>query len=194
MLLCCMKTRESDMPDEAMWEGFFDAEAVLRKLGLNELCCDVVEFGCGYGTFTIPAARLISGTMHTVDIEQAMVARTLERARSETLDNVHAVCRDFVSQGTGLSTASVDYAMLFNILHAEEHDDMLREARRVLRPGGALAVMHWNYDAGTPRGPSMAVRPRPEELRAAVEAIRFTSITDEPIDLPSYHYGWMFRK
>lgn len=30
-----MKMRESGMPDEAMWEGFFDPPAGLGKLGLT---------------------------------------------------------------------------------------------------------------------------------------------------------------
>ena len=34
---------------------------------------------------------------------------------------------------------------------------LLREARRVLEPGGLLGVMHWNYDPATPRGPSMDI-------------------------------------
>ena len=53
-----MKARESGMPEESVWAGFFAPEAVLRKLGLTSSCGDVVDFGCGYGTFTIPAARL----------------------------------------------------------------------------------------------------------------------------------------
>ena len=71
-----MKTRESGMPDESMWTDFFDAEAVLRKLGLTSSCGDVVDFGCGYGTFTVPVARMISGTVHALDIEPEMVQAT----------------------------------------------------------------------------------------------------------------------
>ena len=62
-----MKTRESGMPDESMWTDFFDAETVLRKLGLTSSCGDVVDFGCGYGTFTIPAARMIGRSKQVVD-------------------------------------------------------------------------------------------------------------------------------
>ena len=50
-----MKTRESGMPEESLWATFFTPEEVLHKLGLPT-AGDVVDFGCGYGTFTIPAA------------------------------------------------------------------------------------------------------------------------------------------
>jgi hypothetical protein len=48
-----MKGRESGMPDEAYWSSFFDTEAVIETLlGPATEAGDVVEFGCGYGTFT----------------------------------------------------------------------------------------------------------------------------------------------
>ena len=75
-----MKTRESGMSDESMWESFFDPPTVLAKLGLTDQCRDVVDFGCGYGTFTIPAARRISGTVTTCDIDEAAIERTRQRA------------------------------------------------------------------------------------------------------------------
>lgn len=64
-----MKGRESGMPDETYWESFFDpygfVEAILGGIDL----VDVVEFGSGYGTFTLPVARLASGVVHALDID-----------------------------------------------------------------------------------------------------------------------------
>ena len=54
-----MQTRESGMPPEEMWSKFFDPITVLKNLGLAANCRDVLEFGCGYGTFTIPAAQMV---------------------------------------------------------------------------------------------------------------------------------------
>src|SRR3990170_4444032 len=92
-----MKTRESGMPEEEMWREFFDTEAILRLLKLNSSCRDVVEFGCGYGTFTIPAARIVRGTVHALDIEPEMVAITKYKAEAKGLRNVQVCLRDFVS-------------------------------------------------------------------------------------------------
>ena len=47
-----MKVRDSGMPVETDWEGFFDPRQVLAKLDFNEFETDVVDFGCGYGTFS----------------------------------------------------------------------------------------------------------------------------------------------
>ncbi len=93
-------------------------------------------------------------------------------------------------QWTGEGT--IDVAMLFNILHAVERRAMLEEAFRVLRPGGKLAIIHWNFDASTPRGPSMSIRPQPGECRAWAEEVGFVAISPADIDLPPYHYGLVF--
>ena len=58
-----MKARESGMPDEGMWSGFFDPGQVLERLGLTADVPAAVDLGCGYGTFTIPAARRVRGTV-----------------------------------------------------------------------------------------------------------------------------------
>ncbi|MCG3181829.1 MAG: hypothetical protein BIFFINMI_04264 [Phycisphaerae bacterium] len=189
-----MKTRESGMPDEGLWESFFQPERTLRLLGLSENCRTAVEFGCGYGTFTIPAARIVSGVVFAIDIEPEMVRATAARATAAGLSNVRVCQRDFVAEGTGLPDASVDYAMLLNILHAERPESLLAEARRVLTPGGTLGIMHWNYDPSTPRGPSMDIRSRPEQLRTWAESAGFVTACDQPIDLPPYHYGWVMRR
>src|SRR5450759_1549880 len=68
-----MKTRESGMPDEDRWISFFDPGFILGELGLNQSCQCVVDLGCGYGTFSIPAARRITGTVYAMDINPKMV-------------------------------------------------------------------------------------------------------------------------
>jgi SAM-dependent methyltransferase len=184
-----MKTRESGMPPEEMWQSFFDSDGILTKLGLDSNCGDVLEFGCGYGTFTIPAAQRIRGTVYAIDIEPEMLAITGAKAKAVGAANIELLQRDFVVDGSGLADRTVDYVMLFNILHAQERMALLREARRVLRPHGKLAIIHWNFDASTPRGPSMSIRPKPGQCRAWAEEVGFAAISPSDIDLPPYHYG-----
>ena len=59
-----MKVRESGMPEQKMWEKFFDLRKILVTLGIDKQTTDVAEFGCGYGTFTIPAAKIIRGKIY----------------------------------------------------------------------------------------------------------------------------------
>ena len=187
-----MKTRESGMPDQNMWEKFFDAEKILATLGLDKDTNDVAEFGCGYGTFTITAAKAIKGEIYALDIDPTMVQTTKEKVKSHKLNNVSVELRDFMTEGSGLEDNTVDYVMLFNILHLENPRDLLREAARILKESGKLAVIHWNYDSSTPRGPSMKIRPKPKQC---VEWARDAGFTNPILhDLKPYHYGIVFAK
>ncbi len=186
-----MKGRESGMPLKDMWEGFFNPIETLNIMGLGE-AKNVVEFGCGYGTFTIPAAKMIRGTIYAIDIESEMTEATGKEAKVEGLHNVKTILRDFMAQGTGLPAESVDYVMLFNILHIENPEIMLQEAWRILKKKGKVGIIHWNYDASTPRGPSMEIRPKPSACIKWTEDIGF--IQPEQYNLKPYHYGIVMRK
>jgi ubiquinone/menaquinone biosynthesis C-methylase UbiE len=183
-----MKIRDSGMPDEQMWEQFFAPEKILRSLGLVRDTQSVVEFGCGYGTFSVAAAQIIAGTVHGLDIEGEMLEVTRQKAKTLGVENITLHLRDFITDGTGFDDGSVDYAMLFNILHPENPASLLTEAHRILRSGGIIAVIHWNYDEKTPRGPAMEIRPRPEDIRGWLKRAGFSRISGT-IQLPPYHYG-----
>ena len=189
-----MKVRDSGMPDEEMWSEFFDPAATMAIFGLDQGVHDLVEFGCGYGTFTLAAAGIASGTVHALDIEPDMVGGVSEKCREAGIANVQPTVRDFVGQGTGLADNSMDAALLFNILHHEEPVALMKEALRVLKPNGMLAVIHWNYDPTTPRGPAMEIRPRPEQCIAWGREAGFCFNELNRYDLPPYHYGLLFRK
>jgi SAM-dependent methyltransferase len=186
-----MKTRESGMPGEGYWESFFQPEATLRMLGLSEGCHNVLEVGCGYGTFTIPAAKIVGGTVYALDIDPEMVARTIQRAHATGQANVRSIQHDFLTEPPPVTDA--DFAMLFNILHAEQSPCLLSRARAALRAGGLLGIIHWNHDPQTPRGPSMEIRPHPEDLRRLAVAAGFVIQTPH-VDLPPWHYGIVAQK
>lgn len=189
-----MKVRDSGMPDEEMWSGFFDPAKVLAIFGLDQNVQSLVEFGCGYGTFTLAAAGIAAGTVHALDIESEMVDVVRQKCDEAGIDNVQAEVRDFVAAGTGLADNSMDAALLFNILHHEEPVNLMKEAFRVLKPNGMLAVIHWNYDPTTPRGPAMEIRPRPEQCIEWGREAGFSFNAQNCYDLPPYHYGLLFKK
>lgn len=187
-----MKGRESGMPPEEMWEEFFNPTGILAVMEADDHVVDAMEFGCGYGTFTIPAAKIIRGRIHALDIEEEMISATKKEAEKEGLKNVNTILRDFMAEGTGLEAGSVDYVMLFNILHIDNPEIMLREAWRILKPNGKLGIIHWNYDPSTPRGPSMDIRPKPEQCIQWAKEAGFSR--PEQHDLKPYHYGIVMRK
>ncbi|MBC8136052.1 MAG: class I SAM-dependent methyltransferase [Fibrella sp.] len=189
-----MKTRESGMPEESYWETFFDPECIAKRMGADASCGNVVEFGCGYGTFTVPVAAAVSGTVYALDIDPEMIVATEARTRNVNLANVRVIRRDLMADGPGLPDATCDLALLLNMLHCEEPVTHLREAYRNLRPGGRVAIIHWIHDPATPRGPSLAVRPKPEQCRAWAEEVGFVWERDENLTCCAYHWGLVLRR
>jgi SAM-dependent methyltransferase len=172
-----MKIRDSGMPDEAYWETLFDVPLILSRLGIDRFH-DVAELGCGYGTFTIPIAEAIGGTLYTFDVEPEMIVRTKERAAGLPI-----ICeqRDVMESGFGVQ---VDAVLLFNILHCEQPIRLLQHAAAAAP--NVLAI-HWRQ-GDTPRGPSLEIRPRPEQIMFWAKAAGLEYV-GEPIDLPPWHYG-----
>jgi SAM-dependent methyltransferase len=186
------KGRESGMPAEAYWQTFFNPMCILDKLD----CAgpyDVVEFGCGYGLFTVPAAKLVSGVVYALDIDPQMVAATTARAAETGCANVIAQERDFLADGSGRQDGSAGYAMLFNILHVEKPIALLQEAYRALAPGGNVGIIHWKKDAATPRGPSLSIRPSPTQCRSWAEQAGFQFVRYEDLHCCSWHWGMVLE-
>jgi SAM-dependent methyltransferase len=181
-----MKIRDSGMPDQPLWEGFFDAARVLELLDFGSADKDVADLGCGYGTFALAAAKLTRGKVLAFDIEMSMVQATRQRALQMGLANLVAIERDFVAAGTGLAESSVDTVFLFNVLHAEDALGLLREAKRIVKTTGNVRIIHWVHGA-TPRGPGLDIRPRPEQCVAWASAVGLSPRS--PLDLPPYHFG-----
>lgn len=99
-----MKAIESGMPDEKMWESFFNPSIILSQLECNDNIKTIVEFGCGYGTFTIPAAKIIKGKIYALDIDPIMIETIKKKIKKKELVNIEPQLKDFISEGTRLKS------------------------------------------------------------------------------------------
>jgi len=184
-----LKIIDSGMPEENMWSTFFTPQSTLEKLGVSSQMKQIVDLGCGYGTFTIPLANMLPQTrIYAFDIETEMIESVQKKANAHNFKNIIAVQRDFVATGTELEDMSIDYVMLFNILHTENPIGILTEVNRILKKGGKIGIIHWIYDGKTPRGPSLEIRPKPEQCKEWAKEAGFSKF-GEIISLPPYHFG-----
>ncbi|AOP35270.1 methyltransferase type 11 [Leptospira tipperaryensis] len=189
-----MKVRDSGMPEAEYWDTLFNVPLILERMNLLKEIGTIVEFGSGYGTFTLPLAKNHKNRILAFEIENDLVQELQEKAKREGLDHIVPIEKDIIADGTSLTPDSVDYVMIFNLLHHEDPIAILKEAHRILKPGGYAGLVHWNYDPKTPRGPKMEIRPRPEEIYNRAKETQFQIETAQPIDLPPYHYGFLARK
>jgi len=181
------------MPDENIWAGFFDIPLILSEMQINSSIIDLVEIGCGYGTFTIPISQTITGNLFAFDIEKEMIDMVKQKVTTKLLNNIFLFQRDILTQTSGLPDSSVDYVMLFNILHHDEPLDFLNEAYRILKINGKVGIIHWRSDIPTPRGPDLSIRPTPGQIIQWINKLDFSLYKDSVIIRP-YHYGLILSK
>lgn len=113
-------------------------EEVVSRLGLGP-GMTVLDVAAGSGALSIPAARTGADVV-AVDIAPTMVERLTDRARAEGLTGLEAR----VGDGTALDLPddSVDVTMSMNgISLFGDLTGGLREAMRVTRPGGEVAIV-----------------------------------------------------
>jgi len=187
-----MKVRDSGMPHEEMWSEFFNAGAILNQMQLSPELENVVDLGSGYGTFSIPAAQSVRGTVHAFDIEPGMIELLQIKTRKLKLTNIEFHLCDFIADGSGLAADSMDYVMLFNILHHSHPKQILDEAYRILKPGAKAGIIHWRSDIPTPRGPQLDIRPQPYDCKKWAEESGFK--TTKELLLEPYHFGIIIQK
>lgn len=111
-----------------------------RRLGLH--VNDVLDFGCGVGNSVPFLGHYFAGaTLHCADVSE----RSLEVAAARFPGRARWVSIE--ERRLPISDASVDLAFVACVLHhvpVEEHVLWLGELRRVVRPGGLLAVFEHN--------------------------------------------------
>jgi ubiquinone/menaquinone biosynthesis C-methylase UbiE len=99
----------------------------------------VVDYGCGPGSFTIPAAELVGqqGKVFAVDIYPLAISTVKQKASRKGLQNVETIL--VKGYDTGIEASSIDRVLLIDTIHLiEDTDALFREIHRVLKPDGLL--------------------------------------------------------
>ncbi len=188
-----MKVRDSGMPEENLWKSFFDVNNILSELEINNQTRNIVEIGCGYGTFTIEVSKKIKGNIYAFDIDSQMIEHVKKKADNENIKNIILLQKDILEETTLLPSSSIDYVMLFNILHNEQPELFFKETFRILKKSGKIGIIHWRCDIYTPRGPDLNIRLKPEEIMNLIDFEKFKIIKQEFI-LEPYHFGILLSK
>lgn len=118
-------------------QGVIEAEHLHRYLIAAELArgLDVLDVasGEGYGSFLLSH---VAKTVVGVDIADIAVNNATQKYVQDNLKFVCASCTDMP-----LDDASVDLVVSFETIeHHDQHEAMLAEIKRVLRPGGILLI------------------------------------------------------
>jgi SAM-dependent methyltransferase len=104
----------------------------------------ILELAAGPGDVGFLAAELIipGGTLITTDVAPEMLTAAQERAKELGIDNVRFLQVD--AEAIDLPAASVDAVLCrWGFMLLADPEAGLRETRRVVRPGGRVALAAW---------------------------------------------------
>lgn len=149
--------------------NFADPKGNVLQLGLRE-GMKVADLGAGTGHYTLAAAGAVGhdGRVYAVDVQEDILRHLLDSAHKMGLRNVETVWGDIEKRGgTRLKDRSMDAVILSNVLFQAAHkQDVVAEARRILKPGGKLLVIDWAgaYGGMGPRPADVVPEHAAEEL------------------------------
>jgi len=107
----------------------------------------VLDFGCGSGTYTVPAARIVGdkGKVYALDKDSKVLNELMQKAGSAELNNVERI-KTHGELEIELADGSVDVALLFDVLHSyyfcrvEDRRKLLDEVYRVCKAEALVLV------------------------------------------------------
>ena len=100
----------------------------------------VLDYGCGPGSFTLPAAELVGakGIVFGADIHPLAVKTIEKKAEKRGLNNIVPILTDC---DTELEAESIDIVLLYDVIHMfKDPEKILTEMYRVTKKKGILSV------------------------------------------------------
>ena len=150
----------------------------------------VADVGAGTGYFSLPLADVVGpqGKVYAVDAQNEMLLLLRQKLDEATISNVELIHAEAVN--TSLPRSSCDLFFAANVWHEfEDHAAVLKEAARVLKVGGQIAILDWRTDAPPEPGPPVAHRLHSSNAVDALRSRGFQNIAVARVG----SYSWLVR-
>lgn len=175
-----------------MEQNFLNPEQVLSQIDLfPEMIA--ADFGCGSGGWAIPLAkRLKESKIFAIDILKEPLSALKGKADLEKVFNIQTICSDVEKEkGSKLQDNSINLVLLTNILfQSEKKENVLIEAKRVLKKDGIILVIDWMPGAFI--GPDKKLRISIEEAKKLAEKISLK--IKQELKPGFHHWGLILEK
>lgn len=182
----------SDLPKGT--GGFLNPQKVLNQLEIPSPA-KIADFGCGHGYFSIPLAKMVGaeGRILALDILDDALNEVKEKAAQAGVSNIETIRANLeVPGGSRLPDNSCDMVLLVNILfQSSKKSDIIKEAKRVLKSTGKLAIIDWQpTSAKLTQDSGWRISQEEAQRLAQEEGFAF----ERTFDAGDFHYGIIFRK
>ena len=148
-------------------ESLLDKGQILAGLSITHGQI-ILDAGCGNGYMAKEFSKLTGKTGKVYALDPDTVS--IDILKAETIGtNIEPFVGD-ITEKTGLETSSIDLIYLSTVIHGfstKQMEGFLEEAKRLLKPGGRLAIVEIKKK-DTPFGPPPDIRFSPEELKQTI--------------------------
>jgi len=124
-----------------------NASEMLSEVGVSE-GQNVLDFGCGSGTYSISAAKLVGkeGKIYSLDVSQRALENLLRKAKDEDLDNIVTILSSG-NFGIPIDDSTLNHVLLIDVLQEiSDKETLLEEIQRILKPDGLMTVYPMHID------------------------------------------------
>jgi ubiquinone/menaquinone biosynthesis C-methylase UbiE len=125
------------------WRGLYSGKNIRRKWFQFNLIREgqyLLDFGCGTGDFSIPAAKIVGskGKIFALDCNIRQLKVVQKKARKAGLTNIQTILSE---NQTNLPDGTIDVVWICDVLHEiREKREVLTEIKRLLKKDGTLLI------------------------------------------------------
>lgn len=118
---------------------------VLEETGIQR-GDNVLDFGCGPGRYIKPLVKMVGpeGKIFALDMNPQAIRTVKNFVLKNQITNIETILSDLK---TGLADSSMDYVLLFDVLHhLKDPETVLEEIHHVLKVEGTFAMSDHHMD------------------------------------------------
>ncbi|MBM9513800.1 class I SAM-dependent methyltransferase [Desulfogranum marinum] len=145
----------------------------------------LVDIGAGAGFFAMPLSdKVPKATVYACDTAPELIEWMETNIPTRYAGRIRVIRSE--ENSIPLADGIADLVYMINLHHELDSPlTMLKESRRLLKPGGAILVIDWKKEE-TPMGPPVSIRISPKTVSEQLQQADFHLVTEH--DLLEYHY------